>query len=79
MPGGVRVLTPDYAEGWLTFESDRDLRRLAPMPVDWASRPDADLEKLCLRATEVPRHTGPIQRMMRPEASAQQEQGKRHS
>lgn len=78
VPGGVRVLTPDYAQGWLTFESERELRRLAPMPDDWDSRPDAELQRLCERATEVPRHTGPIARMTRPEAGAQpQQEGKR--
>lgn len=79
VPGGVRVLTPDYAKGWLTFESEQELRRLAPMPGDWDVRPEAELEQLCRQAAEVPRHTGPIPKMARPELAAEQQSSKRLS
>jgi hypothetical protein len=31
----LRSVSPTYAEGWLTFESDGERRRLAPIPADW--------------------------------------------
>jgi hypothetical protein len=41
--------------GWLLFISESDeKRRLAPVPQDWASLLDADLEALCMRARHVP-------------------------
>jgi hypothetical protein len=46
--------------GWLTFESDRDRRRLAPIPTDWEEASVAQLRSLCSRAEPIGRtpHTG---------------------
>jgi hypothetical protein len=47
----------EFERGWLTFESDAALKRLAPVPANWeASTPDR-LELMCRAAAEVPRRT----------------------
>ena len=43
----------DLDSGWLVFESDGERRRLMPIPPGWEVRADADLERLCARATPV--------------------------
>ena len=48
-PGSL--LPPDWREGWLMFESDEEVRRLAPIPPDWTSMADAELAGLLPRAT----------------------------
>jgi hypothetical protein len=53
-------LNPAFEAGWLTFESGRQLRRLAPTPDGWESFPDHELERLCRSAPVVERRrTGP--------------------
>jgi hypothetical protein len=52
-------LNPAFEAGWLTFESGRQLRRLAPTPDDWASLADPELERLCRAATTVERRRTP--------------------
>jgi hypothetical protein len=50
-------LSGEFERGWLTFESDAALKRLAPAPANWeASTPDR-LELMCRAAVEVPRRT----------------------
>jgi hypothetical protein len=44
-----------YANGWLCFESPREKRRLAPIPSGWEFLDVPHLEKLCGKATVVPR------------------------
>ena len=39
--------------GWLTFESETEKRRLAPVPLYWVSADDAELERLMRSATAV--------------------------
>jgi hypothetical protein len=46
-------LTPDLARGWLTFESDTEKRRLAPIPQRWETLPDSELTRLCQQARPV--------------------------
>ena len=41
--------------GWLTFESETEKRRLAPVPLYWVSADDAELERLMRAAAVVPR------------------------
>ena len=47
-------LLPGLDGGWLSFESWRQKRRLAPYPADWRELPTAELERLCERASVVP-------------------------
>lgn len=51
-PAARAAAAPGYETGWLTFESGSMLRRLAPIPGGWEQLPDAELERLCRRATE---------------------------
>jgi hypothetical protein len=39
-------LAPPFQEGWLCFESVTEKRRLTPIPSNWRSLSDSDLEKL---------------------------------
>lgn len=43
-----------FANGWLCFESEREKRRLAPIPAGWESRDAGALEHLCEQACRVP-------------------------
>lgn len=41
--------------GWLVFESSEQLkRRLSPYPPDWRTMSVFELERWCMRATQVP-------------------------
>lgn len=42
-----------YAGGWLCFENGEDRRRLAPIPSDWLTVPDAKLAELVEHARRV--------------------------
>ena len=44
---------PEFARGWLLFESSGDKRRLAPYPDDWIHLPVRQLEECCLHATRL--------------------------
>lgn len=46
-------LDASYRDGWLTFESDGDRRRLAPIPEAWESCADDALVRLCERASPI--------------------------
>ena len=41
----------DLCLGWLAFQTGRQRRRLAPIPLDWISMPEEDLRVLKERAT----------------------------
>lgn len=43
----------DLRQGWLAFASPTERRRLAPIPPDWASMPDAELQRLADCATRL--------------------------
>lgn len=47
------VLRGTYAHGWLCFESDREKRRLSPIPDDWTSCSDDLLEVYARHAERV--------------------------
>lgn len=49
----TRPPKPDLPDGWLVFEGGGERRRLTPIPPGWEVRSDADLERLCGRATPV--------------------------
>ena len=70
IPEQASVLTTQFAGGWLTFEGEQGLRRLAPIPSDWESVPENRLELYCRVADEVPRHTGPFARLRREEPTS---------
>jgi hypothetical protein len=74
VPSDRSVLAAEYARGWLTFESGDSVRRYAPLPDDWQSLRDQQLEFLCLCATEMPRRTGPLPRLERPKRPADRAQ-----
>jgi hypothetical protein len=44
-------VSAEYACGWLTFQSEREKRRLAPVPEGWESLDERALESLCEAAT----------------------------
>ena len=45
------ILRGSYALGWLCFDSDGEKRRLSPIPLDWTTCNDSDLERY-MRAAE---------------------------
>jgi hypothetical protein len=47
-------LGPQWANGWLTFETSGEKRRLAPYPPGWSDFSDAVLLELCAMASKVP-------------------------
>jgi hypothetical protein len=48
-------VSPEYAQGWLAFQSGVERRRLAPVPQGWESLDEHSLERLCQAATPVGR------------------------
>jgi hypothetical protein len=54
MPRTGSIYAEHLRNGWLTFESESDRRRLAPVPAGWADAAPARLELMC-RAAEVVR------------------------
>ena len=49
------LLGREWSNGWLTFETSGEKRRLAPFPENWDEMSQNELERLCQEATEVPR------------------------
>jgi hypothetical protein len=48
-------VSPEYARGWLAFQSGLERRRLVPVPSGWDALDERDLERLCKAATPVGR------------------------
>lgn len=48
-------VAPNFANGWLCFESDDEKRRLAPVPENWENADADELEALCKAAKHVVR------------------------
>ena len=46
----LTILPGDWKEGWLTFESGDEKRRLAPVPAGWERLTPQRLELLCRMA-----------------------------
>ena len=44
---------PEFASGWLLFETPGEKRRVAPYPDDWANLPVTQLEAYCGRANRI--------------------------
>lgn len=62
-PGGhdpAHPLTPGLEDGWLCFECRDEKRRLSPVPGDWEGCSDDELERLLLRAAQVPKRQRPL-------------------
>lgn len=55
MRGDVR---PQFASGWLAFESGGERRRLTPIPAEWEDVADSGLCELLAQATAVSRDAG---------------------
>jgi hypothetical protein len=52
-------LREPYRSGWLAFDCGLETRRVAPVPENWTSLPDADLIALIATAEVAPRRTKP--------------------
>jgi hypothetical protein len=51
-----RVALPEgFRDGWLTFESADEMRRVAPIPEGWEELPIDDLRQLCYKAPATPK------------------------
>jgi hypothetical protein len=59
VPTARSTLSGEFDRGWLTFESEAVLKRLAPIPPNWEASTPERLELMCRAAIEVPRRTGP--------------------
>ncbi len=57
-PLNRNIVSAEYAEGWLCFESEAGKRRLTPIPERWEDMPPERLQLLLRAAEEVypPRH-----------------------
>jgi hypothetical protein len=54
--GVARLSVADgYTDGWLTFQSDQEKRRLAPVPNAWFDLPEPQLAALLEQASPVRR------------------------
>ena len=54
----LKALPEAWKEGWLTFESGDEKRRLAPVPKGWENLPPKRLELLCRVAEPAPLSAG---------------------
>lgn len=66
MPWRASAVLGAAADGWLSFESDGELRRLVPVPRNWEQATPERLELMCRVAEEVERRTGPFPKLERP-------------
>ena len=46
-------VTPGRENGWLTFQSGEEKRRLSPIPPDWVTASDVELGRYLARAEQV--------------------------
>ena len=58
IPAIRATVTSGYEQGWLTFESSNEKRRLAPVPAEWESYASERLELLCRMAHAVEQRFG---------------------
>ena len=57
-PTVAKVVSKGFESGWLTFESQTECRRLAPIPSAWEDYPDAKLNMLLKAATPAKKKSG---------------------
>lgn len=68
IPSASSPLARYYPGGWLTFDSGGStLRRLSPVPKGWETCSPERMDLMRRAAEEVPRHTGEMVKMARPE------------
>lgn len=48
-----RMVQREYADGWLTFQCEREKRRLVPIPATWEGATAGELEEMRERAVVV--------------------------
>jgi hypothetical protein len=51
MPTNAGTVAPDLREGWLSFDSGSQRRRIGPIPPGWEEVSDERLELFCRIAT----------------------------
>lgn len=66
MPWRANAVMGAAADGWLSFESEGELRRLVPAPKHWEDASPERLELMCRVAEAVERRTGPFPKLERP-------------
>ena len=54
---GTKALSERYRNGWLSFDSGVEIRRVAPIPEKWDQLSDPDLIALCNQAEPSTRRT----------------------
>jgi hypothetical protein len=52
VPEATLSLDPALASGWLCFENQLEIRRLAPIPAGWAAADDGEMRRLLKLATQ---------------------------
>ena len=57
-PSTSKSLTPPYRSGWLSFDSGKETRRIAPIPENWSTLPDDELARLCEQAKAATKRRG---------------------
>jgi hypothetical protein len=57
--GSQDSLMPNPNAGWLCFQSESEKRRLTPVPADWTTATDAELEALLAGSVPVGRRPPP--------------------
>ena len=60
MPRSGYVYAEHLRDGWLTFESAGQRRRLTPVPDSWADAPPERLDLMCRAAEPVGRRSRPV-------------------
>ena len=54
---GRSAVQERFRDGWLTFDSGQETRRLAPIPAEWERLSPQELLRLCAAAEAAPRRT----------------------
>jgi hypothetical protein len=65
----ARALPEPYQGGWLSFDSENETRRIAPIPSGWQTLPENELRKLCDEAVVAHRRSRATKPDDRPQAS----------
>jgi hypothetical protein len=76
-PTSERSALPEpFRAGWLAFESEKEMRRMAPIPSDWKDRSVDELRELCQKAEVAPKRVNAIDvSALTPKKVGSREQG----